>query len=56
MIQTQITVPASGPPAWLAEASRAIRITAILLLLIAWFVVVGTGAAATFVRDAVTTP
>lgn len=56
MVQTQSTIPASRSYAWLGEVARAIRVTAILLLLMGWFVVVGTLAAVTVVRDAVIHP
>lgn len=52
MVQTQPTAPASGPGGWLSEVIRVIRIVAILVLLALWFVVVGTLAAVTVLRDA----
>ena len=52
MVPTQTTPPASGPGGWLAEVIRVIRIAGILVLLALWFVVVGTLAAVTVLRDA----
>jgi hypothetical protein len=52
MVPTQTNPPASGPGGWLAEVIRVIRIAGILVLLALWFVVVGTLAAVTVLRDA----
>lgn len=53
MVNTQTTIPASESNVWFANAARAIRIATTLLLLMGWFVVVGTLAAAEVIRNVV---
>lgn len=51
MDNTQTAFPASRANAWLADAIRPIRIVATTLLLMGWFIVVGTLAAVEVIRD-----
>jgi hypothetical protein len=56
VVQTQITIHPPRSYTWRADAARAIRITATLLLLVGWFLVVGLHEAAVVVRSAVIDP
>ena len=56
MVQTQIAIQPRKSTAWRSDVARAIRITAILFVLAAWFVVVAIQAAGTLVRSAVIEP